>query len=104
MSTTPASVTVPAGFTLHTENTSAVLLPAAGNDAFLNPVQEFNRDLSVACIRAWGARAGAEKERKWRAAAERRARRVEAGEGPRAKKVKSEWFGSGFGYGWGRAC
>ncbi|KAH9856963.1 N2,N2-dimethylguanosine tRNA methyltransferase [Lenzites betulinus] len=87
---TPASVTVPAGFTLHTENTSAVLLPAAGNDAFLNPVQEFNRDLSVACIRAWGARAGREKERKWRAAAERRARRAEAGEGPRAKKVKTE--------------
>ncbi|KAI0831385.1 N2,N2-dimethylguanosine tRNA methyltransferase [Trametes gibbosa] len=93
-----ASVTVPEGFTLHAENTSAVLLPTAGNDAFLNPVQEFNRDLSVACIRAWGARAGAEKERKWRAAAERRARRVEAeaeAEGHRTKKMKTDGEGQG---------
>lgn len=85
----PASFTVPEGFTLHKENTSAILLPAAGNDTFLNPVQEFNRDLSVACIRTWGAAATAEKERKW---AERRARQAVGGGGGghKAKKLKSE--------------
>ncbi|OSC99071.1 N2,N2-dimethylguanosine tRNA methyltransferase [Trametes coccinea BRFM310] len=82
---TPA-YTVPEGFTLHKENTSAILLPAT-NDAFLNPVQEFNRDLSVACIRTWGAVMNAEKERKWRAAAERRA--AKKGE-PRAKRARTE--------------
>ncbi|KAL7283462.1 hypothetical protein ACG7TL_002894 [Trametes sanguinea] len=82
---TPA-YTVPEGFTLHKENTSAILLPAT-NDAFLNPVQEFNRDLSVACIRTWGAVMNAEKERKWRAAVERRA--AKKGE-PRAKRARTE--------------
>lgn len=91
----PATFTVPEGFTLHKENTSAILLPAAGNDTFLNPVQEFNRDLSVACIRTWGATATAEKERKW---AERRARQAAGGGGGghKAKKLKSEscvWLG-----------
>lgn len=46
-----ASVVVPAGFRLHSENTTSILL--GEDDAFLNPVQEFNRDLSVACIRVW---------------------------------------------------
>ena len=72
MSAAPAAFTVPEGFTLHKENSAAILLPAT-NDAFLNPVQEFNRDLSVACIRAWGERANADRERRWRAAAARRA-------------------------------
>ena len=73
------SFVVPEGFTLHRENTSAILLPAAA-DAFLNPVQEFNRDLSVACIRAWGERANADRERRWRAAAARRAAKRAKGE------------------------
>ena len=84
----PASFVVPEGFTLHKENTSAILLPAS-NDAFLNPVQEFNRDLSVACIRTWGDRMNAEKERKWRQGLERRAKKAESG-GHKAKKVKRE--------------
>ncbi|KAI8998564.1 N2,N2-dimethylguanosine tRNA methyltransferase [Trametes punicea] len=94
------AITVPEGFTLHKENTSAVLLPAT-NDAFLNPVQEFNRDLSVACIRTWSERANEERERRWRLAAERRASKkkaaatavvVEEGEGAkhRAKKPRTE--------------
>ncbi|KAG8800285.1 RNA methyltransferase tRNA(m5U54)methyltransferase [Serendipita sp. 398] len=45
-------ITVPNGFKLHTENSAHILLPDT-NDAFLNPIQEFNRDLSVACIRVW---------------------------------------------------
>ncbi|KAI0362202.1 N2,N2-dimethylguanosine tRNA methyltransferase [Trametes cingulata] len=87
----PAAFTVPEGFTLHKENTSAILLPSS-NDAFLNPVQEFNRDLSVACIRTWGELVNAEKERKWRQAAERRAKKAaEGGAGAhKAKKPRSE--------------
>ncbi|KAI0647130.1 N2,N2-dimethylguanosine tRNA methyltransferase [Trametes meyenii] len=88
----PEAFTVPEGFTLHKENTSAILLPSA-NDAFLNPVQEFNRDLSVACIRTWSELVNAEKERKWRQAAERRAKKEAEGahaQGHKAKKVKTE--------------
>lgn len=63
-------VVVPEGFTLHTENSAHLLLPAT-KDAFLNPIQEFNRDLSVACIRVWSEEMNAEKEAKWRKALER---------------------------------
>ena len=63
MSTTE-SIKVPDGFRLFTENTSHILLSA--NDAFLNPVQEFNRDLSVACIRTWSEDRNHEKEQTWR--------------------------------------
>ncbi|KAH9901013.1 N2,N2-dimethylguanosine tRNA methyltransferase [Cubamyces lactineus] len=97
----PATLTVPEGFTLHKENSAAILLPAS-NDAFLNPVQEFNRDLSVACIRTWGELVNAEKERKWRQAAERRAKKAagaaattgaggpEEGENHQAKRPRTE--------------
>ncbi|KAH9050649.1 N2 N2-dimethylguanosine tRNA methyltransferase [Lactarius hengduanensis] len=61
----PSSVTVPDGFTLHTENTSHILLPS-NNEAFLNPIQEFNRDLSVATIRAWSEVSNKTKEERWR--------------------------------------
>ncbi|PIL24070.1 hypothetical protein GSI_13821 [Ganoderma sinense ZZ0214-1] len=84
--------TVPEGFTLHKENTSAILLPAS-NDAFLNPVQEFNRDLSVACIRTWGALMNEEKERKWRQTSERRAKKADVG-AHKAKKAKTEENGN----------
>ena len=83
-----SSFTVPEGFTLHKENRSAILLPAS-NDAFLNPVQEFNRDLSVACIRTWGDLMNEEKEKKWRQTLARRAKKAEAG-AHKAKKAKSE--------------
>ena len=88
MSAPTPAFTVPEGFTLHKENTSAILLPAS-NDAFLNPVQEFNRDLSVACIRTWGDLMNREKEKKWRQSLERRAKKAEA-VGHKAKKAKSE--------------
>lgn len=64
-------LTVPEGFTLHTENSAHILLPAT-KDAFLNPVQEFNRDLSVACIRVWSELINAEKEARWRMTQERK--------------------------------
>ncbi|EJF65938.1 N2,N2-dimethylguanosine tRNA methyltransferase [Dichomitus squalens LYAD-421 SS1] len=87
MSAPAPTLIVPEGFTLHKENTSAILLPAS-NDAFLNPVQEFNRDLSVACIRTWGDLMNKEKEKKWRQSLERRAKKAEAGH--KAKKAKTE--------------
>jgi tRNA (guanine26-N2/guanine27-N2)-dimethyltransferase len=61
--TTDNTITVPDGFTLHTENTSHILL--SSNEAFLNPVQEFNRDISVACIRVWSDDMAKAKEQVW---------------------------------------
>jgi tRNA (guanine26-N2/guanine27-N2)-dimethyltransferase len=89
-----SSVTVPEGFTLHTENTSHILI-SSKEEAFLNPVQEFNRDLSVACIRVWSEELNREKEVKWKQAQERRAKREAGGEAKTGqpteqKKAKSE--------------
>ena len=58
------AIEIPPGFRLHTENTTRILL--SSDEAFLNPVQEFNRDLSVACIRVWGEELNRVKEEKWR--------------------------------------
>lgn len=72
----PNAITVPDGFTLHTENTSHILLPS-NNEAFLNPVQEFNRDLSVAAIRVWSEELNRAKEERWRQAREKRPMKAE---------------------------
>lgn len=74
---------VPEGYTLHSENSAHILLPA-DNGAFLNPVQEFNRDLSVACIRTWGDLMNEQRRAKWEKDAERKAA------GRRGKKAKVE--------------
>ncbi|KAG1831709.1 S-adenosyl-L-methionine-dependent methyltransferase [Suillus variegatus] len=86
-----SSITVPEGFTLHTENTSHILI-SSKEEAFLNPVQEFNRDLSVACIRVWSEELNREKEAKWKQAQERRAKREAEGEVKtlQQKKAKTE--------------
>jgi tRNA (guanine26-N2/guanine27-N2)-dimethyltransferase len=57
-------IKVPPGYKLHTENSAHILLPDT-DDAFLNPVQEFNRDLSVASIRVWAEQRDAMKKEKW---------------------------------------
>jgi tRNA (guanine26-N2/guanine27-N2)-dimethyltransferase len=74
-STSASPIVVPEGFTLHTENNSHILI-SSKDEAFLNPVQEFNRDLSVACIRVWSEEMNREKEEKWKKAEERRAKRL----------------------------
>ncbi|KAF7363475.1 tRNA (guanine(26)-N(2))-dimethyltransferase [Mycena sanguinolenta] len=61
---------IPEGFTLHTENNSHILL--SSNEAFLNPVQEFNRDTSVACIRVWSEEQHELKKAKWLRAQEKK--------------------------------
>jgi tRNA (guanine26-N2/guanine27-N2)-dimethyltransferase len=83
----PGSFTVPDGFTLHTENTSHILLPS-NNEAFLNPVQEFNRDLSVAAIRVWSEELNRSKEERWRQSRERKLKRAEKMPVPDRKRPK----------------
>ena len=75
------SIVVPEGYTLHSENTAHILLPS-DNGAFLNPIQEFNRDLSVACIRTWGDLMNEEKRKRAEASEEK----------ARAKRLKSELY------------
>lgn len=81
-------ITVPDGYKLHTENTSHILLPAT-NEAFLNPIQEFNRDLSVACIRTWSQQLDKAKEAKWEKRREKRLKEP----GSDKKRAKSESSG-----------
>ena len=81
-------VTIPEGYTLHTENTAHILLPN-DNGAFLNPVQEFNRDLSVACITTWGQQTNELKRKKWAAAQERRMKKGGKDGKSRNKKPRS---------------
>lgn len=93
-STAPATKEVPQGFVLHSENSSHILLDT--NAAFLNPVQEFNRDLSVACIRTFGDETNRAKEAKWKEKQERKRRAALKetanvpgdDEAPGAKRVK----------------
>jgi tRNA (guanine26-N2/guanine27-N2)-dimethyltransferase len=88
---TDAPITIPDGYTLHTENTSHILLPST-NEAFLNPIQEFNRDISVACITTWSEEWNKAKEAKWQ---ERRSKKTASGSGK--KRLKSQCV-SALGY------
>lgn len=83
-------ITVPDGYVLHRENTAYILLPSS-DEAFLNPVQEFNRDLSVACIRVWSEELNKGKEAKWRVAQSKRAGKAAGGE-PQKKRLKREIY------------
>ena len=60
MATPLEGMVIPEGFTLHKENSAYLLLPSE-KGAFLNTIQEFNRDLSVACIHTWTERFNQEK-------------------------------------------
>lgn len=89
MSTTATghSIVVPDGFVLHTENTAHLLLPDS-NGAFLNPVQEFNRDMSIACITTWSERLNETKEAKW---TEKMKKKKERGETQLNKRRKGQY-------------
>ena len=69
-------ILVPEGFSLYTEN-NAHILSSSKDEAFLNLVQEFNRDMNVACIRVWSEELDREKVDKFRKSEERRAKRLE---------------------------
>ncbi|KAF8610125.1 TRM-domain-containing protein [Ceratobasidium sp. AG-I] len=73
-----AEIVAPPGYTIHTENTARILLPSEAT-AFLNPIQEFNRDLSVACIRTWGKRWDETRREKWENGREARERKRRKG-------------------------
>lgn len=60
---TETNPTMPDGLSLHVENTTKILLNPL--ETFLNPVQEFNRDLSVAAIRVWSEERNRVKEANW---------------------------------------
>lgn len=76
--------TIPEGYRLHCENGAKLLLPES-NEAFLNPVQEFNRDLSVASIRIWSEQFNEIKEKRWN---DKRKRKDQGIQQPEAKRKK----------------
>ncbi|GAA5912975.1 hypothetical protein JCM6882_008888 [Rhodosporidiobolus microsporus] len=100
---------VPEGFVVHTESTTSILFaapPSSSSDGpapvFLNPVQEYNRDLSVVAIRTWGAIWGREKSARWEEGLKRKRERngkkraaaggegAEGGKGKRRRGKKGE--------------
>ncbi|KAJ3989363.1 N2 N2-dimethylguanosine tRNA methyltransferase [Lentinula detonsa] len=82
---TPPPFPVPDGFRLHTENSSHILI--SENEAFLNPVQEFNRDLSVACIRTWSEELNELKQKRRAQAKEKRALKAKEGSARKRQRV-----------------
>lgn len=90
-------IVIPDGYKVHTENSARILLPST-HEAFLNPVQEFNRDLSVACIRMWSEDFNREKQRMWNISQEKRLKRKEWNKPPNKRQkslslVTVLWFG-----------
>lgn len=92
MSVGRGNIVVPDGFTLHTENTSHILL--ASDEVFLNPIQEFNRDISVACIRTWSDELNEIKEVRWNASQERKAKTKVRGAPEKKRKGMDQYFNS----------
>lgn len=78
---TPA---VPKGFRPHSEGQASILVPL-GNTAFLNPIQEYNRDLSVCVIEHWARVRSREMQEKFEAGWRKRQERGKGG-----KKRKRE--------------
>lgn len=81
---------VPKGYKPHTERTTTILLQD-DNTAFLNPVQEFNRDLSVAVIRGWNQKRKEAMKARW----EDNKTFREAKEKRKAEKAAREFCGVG---------
>lgn len=77
------------------EGSATIVMPTA-SAAFLNPVQEFNRDISVLAIRAWSKIADTEAKKRWDARAAKRSaqpkgkkRSLDGGVPEAAKRVKA---------------
>jgi len=60
------------------ENSSTIILPSK-DAAFLNPVQEFNRDISTLVIRSWGNKTDDEKRKKWEEKQAKKAAKIKTG-------------------------
>jgi hypothetical protein len=81
--------TVPAGFKAHTESSTTILVPES-NTAFLNPVQQYNRDLSIAVIRAWNEMRKEEAVAKYQHKKERQEKGKGKGKGKKVEDGKAE--------------
>lgn len=83
---------IPVGLAPYTEQSTTILLPS-DNSAFLNPVQQFNRDLSVAVISSWGKLWQEEQEIEYRKSEEKKskakAKKLEA-KGGKAKRAADQ--------------
>ncbi|WAQ91025.1 hypothetical protein PtA15_13A425 [Puccinia triticina] len=59
----------PPGYKAHQEASTQILIKLENeqqpSEAFINPVQEYNRDLSIAAIKAWSSLRNQELEAKW---------------------------------------
>lgn len=75
-SATEAVKPVPNGFKVHTESSTSILFASKSTSAvapvFLNPVQEYNRDLSILAIRTWSEQRQQEKELAWQTSVKKR--------------------------------
>lgn len=80
--------TIPPGFQPHNERAATILIPSDAPDAFINPIQEYNRDLSVACIRQWSLEREAKLRAKW---ADKCHREGEAGRERRYGAAVRKW-------------
>ncbi|CAK9786160.1 TRM-domain-containing protein [Cutaneotrichosporon oleaginosum] len=80
--TVPIDGGIPDTHRPHTERTTTILVPK-DDSAFLNPVQEYNRDLSVSVIRAWN------EERKDKLEAQFRARMAKKRGEPASSKIEN---------------
>ncbi|GAA6039525.1 hypothetical protein JCM8097_008367 [Rhodosporidiobolus ruineniae] len=85
----------PEGFIVHTESTTSILFAAppsstSGETApvFLNPVQEYNRDLSVVAIRTWGQVWNEEKVARWEEGVRRKREKKRGADGAAKGKGK----------------
>lgn len=82
MSTTPTQPALPENHKLTSENTAQILIPItekSDNKAFINPIQEFNRDLSVAAITVWSEIVRDEKSAKFKQRLEKNSNRNSTG-------------------------
>ncbi|BGP43727.1 RNA methyltransferase tRNA(m5U54)methyltransferase [Rhodotorula kratochvilovae] len=100
--TEEAPPAVPEGFIPYTESTTSILFaapPSADGEAasgsapvFLNPVQQYNRDLSVVAIRTWSETRQREKRTYWEEGLRRKRERKRGadGKGKGGKKRKAD--------------
>ncbi|TIA90666.1 hypothetical protein E3P99_01451 [Wallemia hederae] len=84
---TAATQAIPSNYKLTSENSAQILVPIteqSDNKAFINPIQEFNRDLSVASISVWSEMVREEKMAKFAA-------RRSKGKGKRMAEENPDW-------------
>ena len=97
-----APTNAPDGYIVHTEGTTSILFkapPGAKSSAatestasavvFLNPVQQYNRDLSVVAIRTWSEQRQSIKAKKWEEQVMRKRDKRSAPKGKPKRKAES---------------